>query len=99
MVDPTYSCPKSETTLRGEWNEKWYSPVCRGWYKQTKENWDPVSKRGIITDLYLYAGVSTLGLTLCAPISKYTYDGDASFGGAMCLDIAPEGKLNNYFDF
>ena len=34
VKDKDYLCPASELPFEySDWNEKWYSPVCRGWFK------------------------------------------------------------------
>ena len=77
-----------------DWNEKWYSPVCRGWYQEQFKKQD----QNIITDLYIYADGIEYGVTTCAPILRKT-ESISEFFGAFCLDVTPGGDLNNYFDF
>jgi len=70
MGDPTYDCKLPE--IKG-WNNKYYNPVCRGWYAYQKKAYDKNAPRGIITDLYLFAGDPPgIGLTSCAPIQEFT---------------------------
>jgi hypothetical protein len=52
-----------------------------------------------MTDLYPFAGEDTLGITSCAPVIQETYSETTKFRGAVCLDIAPMGNLNQYFSF
>lgn len=52
MDDVDYSCPASELPFEySDWNEKWYSPVCRDWFKEQRET----LKHGTLSDLYLFA--------------------------------------------
>ena len=85
-----YSCPQSSLPLEyPNWNEKWYSPVCREWYQDQKKT----PYKASMTDLYTYS-TQEIGLTQCVPMVNQT-----KFEGALCLDIAPIGELNKYFEF
>ena len=35
MTEDGYTCaaPPLASTMQDSWNEKWYSPVCRSWFK------------------------------------------------------------------
>lgn len=40
-ADPDYSCPASEFPFEYKgWDPKWYSPLCRGWYKEQASKTD-----------------------------------------------------------
>jgi len=94
--EPNYNCTKENGApdIAG-WNEKYYSPVCREWYNDTKTEFEahPEAPRGIMTNLYTFAGEPVIGLTSCAPVQEFSGN-SAKFRGAMCLDIAPMGELN-----
>jgi hypothetical protein len=65
-----YECVREEIV---DWDSSWYSPICRGWFKQAKSSFDPQQLRGMMTNLYTFAsnhsdGKTDLGLTSCAPI-------------------------------
>ena len=69
MDNPDYSCPVEELPISpADWNDKNYSPVCRGWFKDQKANPD----HGTLSDLYTFAEDGSLGLTQCAPIVNST---------------------------
>ena len=52
MDNPDYSCPEEELPISlADWNDKNYSPVCRGWFKDQKANPD----HGTLSDLYTFA--------------------------------------------
>ena len=52
MKDPDYSCPATELPFSYPgWNEKWYSPVCRPWFKDQRDN----ISHGTLSDLYPFA--------------------------------------------
>ena len=66
ISDPDYSCPAGDIPLKyPNWDSKWFSPVCRTWFQEQKEN----PNRNTLSDLYLYAGGDIYGLTPCAPIT------------------------------
>ena len=45
-------CPESSLPFSyTAWSSKWYSPVCRGWYKDSKK----AGNKGIISDPYMMA--------------------------------------------
>jgi len=83
QTDKDYNCTRPNIP---NWQSKWYSPVCRTWYKQQKTQWESNKKtrRGIMTSLYTFAGDNVPGITSCAPLLKRK-----AFAGVMCLDIAP----------
>ncbi|TNV85710.1 hypothetical protein FGO68_gene10425 [Halteria grandinella] len=58
----------------------YYSPVCRPWYLSQKQS----PSRCIFEDLYHYAGQSTVGLTICAPVNQ-----GEMYLGALCADVIP----------
>ena len=66
MSSKSYHCPASELPFSyPDWNPKWYSPLCRGWYKASKT----AGNRGIISDPYMMAQVdNAIGITPCMPI-------------------------------
>lgn len=61
MTDKDYQCPAAELPLEyPNWNEKFYSPVCRGWYTQQRSN----PTHSTQTNLYLFADkISNVGIT------------------------------------
>ena len=76
-----------------DWNEKWFSPVCRGWFKHSRDN----PKHGTLSDLYLFAsGEEQYGLSQCMPILKKA-TGEPEFFGTLCVDINPIDEVSNYF--
>ena len=98
LQDPDYVCPVEEFPFEYKnWDNKWYSPLCRPWYKNQREN----QKQNTMSDLYTFANAERLGITPCAPIfneDSVKKDGDSSdFYGALCIDINPGGPLKNYF--
>ena len=49
MNNKGYDCPKENTPLDfATWNNKWYSPHCRPWYKNQKSH----PNQGTLSDLY-----------------------------------------------
>jgi hypothetical protein len=52
---------------------------------------------GIVTDLYLFASGSKLGLTQCMPIIKQPGEEAPEFYGALCVDVNPIDSMNNFF--
>ena len=65
------------------WNEKWYSPVCRGWFQESMS----AGNRGIISDPYMMASQTNFyGITPCMPLLEGT-DIEPRFKGALCQDI------------
>ena len=53
MTDKDYNCPKEELPITPpNWNEKWYSPVCRDWFKEQKAT----PNHGTLSDIYTYTG-------------------------------------------
>jgi hypothetical protein len=94
MSDPNYSCPREE--IPG-WDPKFYSPICRGWYKDQAAAFSPDSPRGILSYLYLYMS-GQIGATACAPINIDLPTGETIFGGASCIDIVPGGPISDYLD-
>ena len=94
--DPDYACPKSEFPHKyPTWNPKWYSPLCRGWYKEQKSK----SSQNTLSDLYTFANGQVFGLTPCAPIVDFSKKTDGEFVAALCLDIDPSGSLDSYYVF
>ena len=91
-----YECLRDDIK---DWNPKWYSPVCRGWYKKAIKEYKPQAKRSISTNLYKNAAPSTgktdMCITSCAPFSF----SNSTFAGTLCLDQSPMGPLDTYFDF
>ena len=75
------------------WQSKWYSPVCRDWFKQQNDNPDHT----IVTDLYTFTD-GFEGITLCAPVLNHLSTDDKFFG-AMCIDLMPKGQIHQYFEF
>ena len=71
IKEPEYDCPRPG--VDGWENSSWYSPVCRGWYKNQTESFrnDTEAARGIMTDLYQFAGEDVIGLTSCAPLRQF----------------------------
>ena len=60
MKSEDYNCPVENLPFDySDWNSKWYSPVCRKWFKDQHENYD----RGTLSDLYLFAHASKVGIT------------------------------------
>ena len=52
MTSESYQCPASVLPFKySAWDEKWYSPVCRGWFKDSFA----AGNRGIISDPYMMA--------------------------------------------
>ena len=95
--DPEYSCPSENLPFADEsWDSKYYSPLCRSWYKDQKNR----PEQNTLSDLYLFASEPILGLTSCSPIVKQTAQKvmlQEDFIGALCLDIDPSGSLKDYF--
>ena len=95
MEQSDYSCPASEIPFSyPEWNEKWYSPVCRDWFKDQRAS----ISHGIISDVYAFAKESEMGLTQCMPLlDQPEPDNDPKFFGAFCVDLSPVDVLTNFF--
>eukprot|EP00347_Sterkiella_histriomuscorum_P020342 403338175 len=72
---------------------QWYSPTCRGWYIQQKEQ----QSYTLFQDLYVFAADKRLGMTVCAPILR----ANLSYYGAHCKDIYPtlNQQNNNFFTY
>ena len=60
----------------------------------------------VLTDLYTFASSSNendsivVGITLCGPIHNHTegiHDWTRNFYGALCIDLAAQESLINYF--
>ena len=52
MTSESYKCPESMLPFEySNWNEKWYSPVCRDWFKESMS----AGNRGMISDPYMMA--------------------------------------------
>ena len=67
-----YDCPADKFPHEyPEWNNKWYSPLCRSWYNDQKSK----PKQNTLGDLYVFANGSVFGLTPCAPVVKYNKAG------------------------
>ena len=67
MTTEGYSCPISELPFEySDWNEKWYSPVCRDWFKKQRDD----KYHCTLSDLYIFAHGTQFGITECAPILK-----------------------------
>jgi hypothetical protein len=51
IENDNYSCIRDEIA---NWEEYWYSPICRDWYKdqKTRYNSNPETLRGIIDGIY-----------------------------------------------
>ena len=67
LKSESYQCPASMLPFEyPNWNPKWYSPLCRGWYKASKL----AGNRGIVSDPYMMAQVdhTEIGITPCMPI-------------------------------
>ena len=84
MTSESYQCPASVLPFEySGWDEKWYSPVCRGWFKDSLS----AGNRGIISDPYMMAGFNnTIGITPCMPLLDGTGK-EPIFKGALCQDI------------
>ena len=95
-TDVEYSCPAENIPFQYDnWNPKWYSTVCRNWFKGQRD----LPSQNTMSDLYLFASTNILGLTNCAPILKSDSSGKTEFHGTICLDIDPSGALDEYFSF
>lgn len=91
--DQNYVCRASDLPHEfSNWNDKWYSPVCRGWYKEQEQK----PKQNTLSDLYIFANGSIFGMTPCAPIYDFSRD---EFEAALCMDIDPAGDLLQYYQF
>ena len=79
-----YKCFEEDLPIEPpEWDEKWYSPVCRDWFKDQRA----APTQGTLSDLYIYTE-GQLGLTQCAPIiQQESQSSDSNFIGALCLDL------------
>lgn len=100
-----YSCPVEDLTHDyPNWHRKWYSPLCRPWYKEAKRQ----KSHNTLSDLYIQASADYFGITPCAPILRQpdleleleagsTIE-DEDFYGAVCYDIDPSGSLKEYFE-
>ena len=79
-----YTCEEAELPISPpEWDSKWYSPVCRDWFKDQKAN----PTHGTLSDVYMFAQ-GDLGITQCSPIVKQDSEAsEADFFGALCLDL------------
>ena len=87
-LDANYECDLNSMGYDYEnWQNHWYSPVCRGWYRLQADNPD----HSTVTDLYTFAD-GTDGLTACAPILDHLAPTSVQeFFGTLCVDIAPRG--------
>ena len=91
MNDDDYICPAESLPLDyPNWDEKWYSPLCRGWFQDQQAS----PYVSTMTDLYVYTDFETVGMTQCVPFLQ-----DSDFKGSLCLDLMPEGNLNEYYSF
>ena len=89
-----YSCPASKLPYDDfpGWDDPLtYSPACRGWYAQVREN----QNQNVITSAYLFANEPIWALSLCAPL----YDEEINFRGTTCIDKTVQGDLNEYWNF
>ena len=71
ILKESWKCEKSSTG--------YFTPLCRGWYKNTKQN----PNQSSMSDLYLFARADIFGITFCAPIK----DQNRQFYAALCYDI------------
>ena len=68
MTNNDYLCEEEDLPINPpDWDSKWYSPVCRSWFKDQRDN----PSHGTLSDLYTFAE-GELGLTQCAPIIEQT---------------------------
>ena len=87
MDSRSYSCPIDELPFDYDnWNDKWFSPVCRGWYQQSVRDFP----KGIVSDPYIQAAPDdVIGVTPCMPIMDKSSDNEnPRFFGALCLDVS-----------
>ena len=49
LTSADYECLRDDIK---DWNSKWYSPVCRGWFKKAAAQFNKTSPRGVMTNLY-----------------------------------------------
>ena len=76
-----------------EWNQKWYSPLCRPWFKKQSKT----IEYGTLTDPYLFAHPpGQMGITPCMPIIDDT-GSEPRFFGALCIDSQLNDRLSKYF--
>ena len=88
-----YSCPVSEMPFEyDDWNPKWYSHLCRSWYKLQEDK----PNQNTIGDVYLFINTQLFGLTSCAPIMNFS---ESKFEAALCMDTNPSGSLSQYYTF
>ena len=99
VSDADYSCPVSDLPFEyPNWKDKWYSPICRPWYQLQKDN----PRQTTLGDLYQFANSDIQGITPCAPINRMAADveeDEDTFVGAICLDMAPSGDINEFYPF
>ena len=69
-----------------------YSPVCRNWFIDSVKR----PNQSFYTEAYPFAGEPIMGFTLCAPFFKESYNKETAYG-TTCVDISPQGDLNEYF--
>ena len=52
MTNKDYQCEEEDLPISmPDWDSKWYSPVCRNWFKDQKDN----HTHGTLSDLYTFA--------------------------------------------
>ena len=52
-TDEDYNCSREDLPIDPpSWNEKWYSPVCRDWFREQKA----APNHGTLSDIYTYTG-------------------------------------------
>lgn len=89
-----YDCDFSELPFNYPgWDRKWYSPICRDWFKEQESH----PTRNTLGDIYINTA-NEFGLTPCAPITNRA-KGDQKFVAALCTDISPSGSLDQYYEF
>ena len=98
MSSASYDCPVEVFQFEYPgWNNKWYNPLCRPWYKEQKVKFN----QNTMGDLYRFSSANILGISPCAPVfkrvSKTDQNDSSNFFGALCMDIDSAGPLNKYF--
>ena len=91
---PDYDCEFNELPFYYPgWDPKWYSPICRDWFKEQESH----PTRNTLGEIYINSA-KEFGLTPCAPITSRD-KGELKFEAALCTDISPSGSLDQYYEF
>ena len=87
-----YTCPlvklpfeeSGDENSYPNWDDKWYSPICRPWFEDAEKNFDYGGLYGPYEDA---GGTAFEVITPCMPILNQSQSADKpSFFGTLCID-------------